>query len=126
MRIGNVFRSNYIKYKSNGDKDKSLLSKEYFDMIRPYLSGTIDDYKTQGGWKVHLTMAINFFSSKDSEETRTMYSKNDNIEVMMGSETDEIIEELFDYFLQRYQKNLEESMRKSEVVFDRVNSLQTS
>ena len=95
-------------------------------MIRPYLSGTIDDYKTQGGWKVHLTMAINFFSSKDSEETRTMYSKNDNIEVMMGSERDEIIEELFDSFLQRYQKNLEESMRKSEVVFDRVNSLQTS
>ena len=66
-------------------------------------------------------MAINFFSSKDSEETRTMYSKSDTIEVMMGSETDEIIRELFDSFLQRYQKNLEESMRGSEFVFDSVN-----
>ena len=37
-------------------------------------------------------MAIKFFSSKDS---RTMYSKSDNIEVMIGNETDKITEELF-------------------------------
>ena len=63
-------------------KDKSLSIKEYLNMIRPYLSVIIKDYKTQGEWKIYLTMAINFFSSKDSEETRTMYSKSDNIEVM--------------------------------------------
>ena len=28
-------------------------------------------------------MAINFISSKDSEETRTMHSKSDNIEIMI-------------------------------------------
>ena len=91
-------------------------------MIRLLLSGVINDYITQGEWKIHLTMAISF-SSKDSEETLTMYSKSGNIEVMMDSETDEIIEELFDSFLQRYQKNLEESIRGSEFVFDSVNSL---
>ena len=48
-------------------------------------------------------MAINLFSSKYSYETRTMYSKSDK-NVMMGNETGEIIEELFDYFSQRYQK----------------------
>ena len=42
-------------------------------MIRPYLIGIINDYKTQGKQKLNLTMAINFFSSKDSEETRIMY-----------------------------------------------------
>ena len=82
-------------------------------MIRPYLSDVINYYKTQGEWKIHLTMAISFFSSKNSEETCTMYSKSDNIEVMMGSETDEIIEELFDSFLQRCQKNFEELIRRS-------------
>ena len=76
-------------------------------MIRLYLSDIINSYKTQGGLKIYLTMAINFFSSKDSEETCTMYSKSDNIEVMIGSETDEIIEDLLNSFLQRYQKNLE-------------------
>ena len=42
---------------------------------------------------------------------------------MMGNATDKIIEDLFDSFLQRYQKNLEESMRGSEFVFDSANSL---
>ena len=73
-------------------------------MIRPYLSGIINDYKTQGKWKIHLTMTIELFSSKDSEETCTVYSSSDRIEVMMGSETDEITEEFFDSFDQRYQK----------------------
>ena len=68
-------------------------------------------------------MAISFFSSKDSEETSTMYSKSDNIEVMMGNETDKINEDLFDSFWQRCQKYLEESMRGSEFVFDFVDSL---
>ena len=59
-------------------------------------------------------MAVKFFSSKDSEETNIMYSKSDNIKVMMGNETDEVTEDLFDSFLQRYQEKLEESMRGSE------------
>ena len=68
-------------------------------------------------------MAINFFSSKDSEEIRTMHSKSDNIEILIGNETDEIIEDLFDSLLQRYKKGLEESMKGSEFVFDNVDSL---
>ena len=41
----------------------------------------------------------------------------------MSSETNEIIKELFDSLLQRYQKGLEESMKGSEFVFDSANSL---
>ena len=40
-------------------------------------------------------MAINFISSKDSDETLTMHAKSNNAEIMIGSETNEIIEELF-------------------------------
>ena len=42
-------------------------------------------------WKIQLTMAINFISSKYSDETLTMYAKGSNVEIMMGSETNEII-----------------------------------
>ena len=42
---------------------------------------------------------------------------------MMGNETYKIIEDLFDSFLQRYQKHLEESMTESEFVFDCDDSL---
>ena len=41
----------------------------------------------------------------------------------MVNETDEVIENLFVSFLLRYLKRLEESMRKSELVFDTVDSL---
>ena len=68
------------------------------------------DYKTQGEWKIQLSMTINFVSSKDSDEIRTMHSKSDNIYIMMGDTTNEIIKELFESFLQRYQEGLKESM----------------
>ena len=41
----------------------------------------------------------------------------------MGSETDEITEELFESLLQRYQEGLKESMRGSEFFFDCVDGL---
>ena len=75
IRIGNAFSSNYIEYKSNGDKDKTLSIKDYLDEIKQYLSDMINNNETQGEWKIHLTMAINLFFSKDSEEIRTMHSK---------------------------------------------------
>ena len=68
-------------------------------------------------------MSIKFISSKDSNETRIMHTKSDNIEIMMGIETDDIIEELRDSLLQNYQKGLEESMRESEFVLDSVDLL---
>ena len=68
-------------------------------------------------------MAIKFISSKDSDDTRTMHTKSNNVEIMIGSETDEIIEDLFESFLQKYQKGLEESMRGSEFVYDSVDVL---
>ena len=67
-------------------------------------------------------MIINFVSSKDdSDEIHTKHTKSDNIEIMMGSETNEITEELFKSFLQIYQGGLEESMKRSDFVFDSVD-----
>ena len=49
--------------------------------------------------------------------------KSNNAEVMVGSETNEIIIDLFESLLQKYQEGLEESMRGSEFVFDSVDVL---
>ena len=73
-------------------------------MIRPYSSDMINDLKTQDESRVELMMAINFMSSKDSKdsnETCTMYTKSNNIEIMIGTETDKIIKELFDSLLHK-------------------------
>ena len=109
-------------------------------MIKPYLSDLINKHKTHGSaryhsgnklwiektsseWKIQLTMSINFTSSKDSDETRTMHTKSNNMEIMVGGETNEIIMDLFESFLQKYQEGLEESMRGSEFVYDSVDLL---
>ena len=102
---------------------KDLSPKEYLHMIRPYLRDMINDHKTRREWKIQLTMQINFISSKDSEETSTMHTKSHNIEIMMGNETDEIIEKLFESVLQNYQKDLEESMRGNGFVRDSFDLL---
>ena len=52
-----------------------------------------------------------------------MHTASDNMDIMIGSETDEIVEELFESLLQRYQEGLEESMRRSEFIFDSVDAL---
>ena len=82
-----AFNSSYIQYESKGDKGKNLSIKTYLNMIKPYLRDIINDHKTTHGlvryhssnktwvddtpseWKIKLTMAINFISSKDSDET---------------------------------------------------------
>ena len=65
----------------------------------------------------------NFISSKDSEETDTMYTKSDNMEIMTGNETDEIIKKLFESLLQNCPKNWEEPIRGSEFVLDSIDLL---
>ena len=106
IRIGNAFSSNYIEYESNGDKDKTLLIEGIFNKIRPYLSMMMNYLKTQGEWKIQLAQPVNFISSKDSNETRTMHSNSDNTEIVLGYKADEIMEELFDFFLQKNGKRL--------------------
>ena len=68
-------------------------------------------------------MSINSISSIDSDETCNLCKKSNNIEIMMGNETDEIIENLIESLLQNYQNNLEESMRGSKFNFDNVDLL---
>ena len=66
-----------------------------------------NDHKTQGEQKIQLTMSVKLFSSKGSEEIRTMYNLSNNTEFVICDETDEIIEEPFESLLQRYQEKLE-------------------
>ena len=97
--------------------------EEHRDIIRPYLKGMINEHKTIGEWKIQLTRQISFISRTDSKETRTMYTKRHNIEIMKGEDTDEIIKELHESLLQKYQEGLEESMRGGDFIRDRVDLL---
>ena len=125
IRTKSAFNGNYIEYENKGDRNKNLSPKEYLDKIRLYLSNTINDHKTPkkvhsrnelidyetyqyGEWKVQLIILINVSYFKDSDETRSMHTESNNIEITMCSETDDILVELFEYLLQKYQEGLEE------------------
>ena len=43
----------------------------------------MNNHKTPGEWKTKLTMAINFISPKDSDDTRTTNTKSNDIEIMV-------------------------------------------
>ena len=77
----------------------------------------IGSKKKSGERKIQSIMKINFISSRNFIESRDMYSKSDNIEIMMGGNTNEVIKNVFDSLLKRYQDGLQVSMRGSEFVF---------
>ena len=69
-----------------------------------------------------MTAEINFISLKPgSDETRVMYTRSFNEEIMKGSDTDEVIKLLFESFLKKYEENLQEKMKGSDFEFDGVN-----
>ena len=88
------YNNYYIQYESKGDN--ILTVEEYLALIEPYLRELRNYYKNKGEWKIQLTAQINFISLKpDSDETRVIHAESDNKEFMNGSDTDEIIKELF-------------------------------
>ena len=116
------YNGNYVQYESKGDK--ILTPKEYLVLIEKYLRELINYYKNKGEWKIQLTAEINLKSLKPgSDETRIMHTKSDNIEIMIGDDNDDVIEELFKSLLKGYEENLQNKMRGSEFEFDDVNFL---
>ena len=69
-------------------------------------------------------MLNNCISFKNFEETCSIYSLSDNIEIFMGIDTDDIIDKLFDTILQRFQEARETSNeRGSEFIHENVDLL---
>ena len=65
---------------------------------------------------MQLSAEINFISLKPgSDETRVMYTRSDNEEFISGDDTNEIIKLLFVSFLQRFEENLQNKMKGSEL-----------
>ena len=87
-------------------------------MVRPYLRDLINNHKAPmkltdkvinnksqfGEWKIQLIMLNNCISSKYFEETCSIYSASVPVEIFMGSDTDDIIDELFTTILERFQE----------------------
>ena len=69
-------------------------------------------------WKTQLTIAINFVYFKNNDEEHVMHSKSDDKEININDKTDEVIEKIFKFLLNRYQNKLETSMGGSDFILD--------
>ena len=101
------YKGNYVQYESKGDKILTL--GKYFTIIEKYIRELIEEYKLKGEW--------------NGKKTGIMHTKSDNIEITIGDDNDDIIEQLFRSSLQKYEESLQNKMRGSDFEFDGVNFL---
>ena len=83
----------------------------------------IIDFQKFSPWKVQLTIAINFISPEDVNEERVMHSTSSNTKFMTYENSNDVVDELFESLLSKYQIGLETSMRGSNFIFDSVQIL---
>ena len=110
-RVSNFWNNNYIEHESNGDKNRNLTLDVYLNKIKPYLRNIIIDLQNSDAWKIQLTIAINFISSKDGEEECAIHSSSGNIKFTPYSDANDVTDELFNLRHSIYEENLETSMR---------------
>ena len=141
--------NNCIEYVSKGD----LLPEEYLNMIRAYLRDLINEHITpmelnnnnnnnnnrknsdnsnnnnnndtdRAEWKIQLTMQNSCISTRSFEETRTIYTKSEPVEIFMGSNTEDVIDKRFNTLLQKLQRAQDTSNeRGSEFIPDSAKLL---
>ena len=120
-RVNNFWNNNYIEYENNGDKNRNLSLDEDLNKIETYLRKIINNIQNSDRWKIQLTIATNFVSSKDTEEERVMLLSSDNIKFTSYNEVNDVTEKLLKSLHSKYQDGLETSIKGSDLVFDSVH-----
>ena len=83
-----------------------------------------DSDSDRAEWKIRLVMQNSCISTKNFEETRTMYSASEPVEMFMGSDTEDVIDTLFNAILQRFQQAQETpNDKESEFIPESVELL---
>ena len=62
-----------------------------------------------------LVMLNNCISVKNFKGTRTIYSKNDPVEIFMGSDTNNVIDRLFETILEIFQRAIKTSIKEANL-----------
>ena len=85
-RVRNSWKNNYIEYESNGNKNRNLSLDKDLPKIKPHFRNIIINLQSSEAWKIQLTIAINFISSKDVGEEFVMHSNSGNIKLTSDSD----------------------------------------
>ena len=109
---------NYVEYTSKGDRYENVSPKEYLNIVKPCLRDLINEHiptmelnntdnNNRAEWKIQLTMQNSCLSTRNFEETRTISTKSEPVEIFVGINTNDFIDRLFNTLLQRFQHEQE-------------------
>ena len=111
----------YDDFEYKGRKDikdlfKLSIDKDHYKpiLVKSGYNGNYVQYESKGEKMLTLKEYLTLID---------MHTRSDNIEIMIGDDNDDIIEELFKSFLQKYEENLQNKMRGSDFEFGGVNFL---
>ena len=76
--------------KAYQSKHINLINQPY--QIKPYLKEIINNLEKSDAWKIELTIATDFISSKNTDEEHVMHSKGNHVMVIYAK-TDEVIKD---------------------------------
>ena len=122
-RVYHFWKNNYMGYESNSDKNRNLSLDENLNKIETYPRDIIINLQNSDKWEIQLAIAINFISSKDTEEERVMHSNSDNMKFTSWDDANEVVDELPKSLRSKYQEKLETSMKGSDFIFDSIQLL---
>ena len=129
IRIDSDFawrNNNYIDYVSKGDRYENISPQEYLNMIRPYLRDLINEHRPtmelnnnnnddnnndndnnndRAEWKIPSTMQNSCISTKCFEETRTIYTKSEPLEIFVVSNTEDVTDKLLIHFYKDFNEH---------------------
>ena len=94
-----------------------------FEKIKPNLIELINKHKNDN-WKIQLTMKIIFIPVDNYNDKRSLYVKTKNVEIVMGSDTDEIAKDLYDSLIQKYEELIGHSTKNSGLVLHGVELME--
>ena len=115
------FDGNYQMYTCRGDKERTMYITEYLEKVKPYLIALIDEKKTPSH-KLQIVIAINLIHLTKSDRI-IFYVKSKNIECHLSDNSEDILNQLIDSFLEYFHDKLMICRTDSSYAFESVEGL---
>ena len=115
------FDGNYQMYTCRGNTERTMYTAEYLEKVKPYLIALIDEKKTPSH-KLQIVIAINLIHLTKSDRI-IFYVKSKNIECHLSDNSEDILNQLIDSFLEYFHDKLMICRTDSSYAFESVEEL---
>ena len=99
--INTAFKNNYFHYQTGSNGKHMLSPNEYFKKDKPALIKLINKHKNSHSHKIQLAMKVILTPIQVVNDERKLFAETKNVEMIHGSNSDEVFNELLDSLTQK-------------------------